>query len=287
MSQHRIIIESNFSIERRSVKGGTRELSPQPDFILLHLLRSNIAGLPTGASLLANPNQSIPLDQNRRRCELLMVRLTPHLLIETAARLRRCRTGSHLLFREPLTPVMKDARLRSNLESIASEMENGETGWHEVIHSMINQLSVYLLREHINVQRSDEIELSRAGVVDRRLRRAIEYMHDNCGRDLNLAEISQAAFLSEFHFARLFKKITGRSPHSYLASMRIERARRLLAETDLPITEVAAQVGYSGQSHFTKVFREATGTTPRAFRLAAQEHPRFEERSRVQKKWRK
>ncbi len=284
MSQHRIIIESNFSIERHSLKGGARELPPQADFTLLHFLRSNIAGLPSGASLLANPNQSIPLSHHLRRCELLMVRLTPHLLIETAARLRMYRTGSHLLFRKPLILVTKDPRLRSNLESIAREMENGERGWREVIHSMIDQLSVYLLREHINVQRSDEIELSRAGVVDRRLRRAIEYMHDNCGRDLSLAEISQAADLSEFHFARLFKKITGMTPHNYLASMRIERARRLLAETDLPISDVGAQVGYSSQSHFTKVFREATGMTPRAFRLAAQEYPRFEERSRNKRK---
>jgi len=51
--------------------------------------------------------------------------------------------------------------------------------------------------------------------------------------------------------------------------LRIERARRLLAETDLPITDVGAQVGYNSQSHFTKIFREATGMTPKAFRDAA------------------
>ena len=95
-------------------------------------------------------------------------------------------------------------------------------------------------------------------------------MHDNCGRELALAEIAAAAYLSEFHFARLFKKIIGSSPHAYLAGLRIERARHLLAETDLPITEVGAQVGYASQSHFTKIFREATGLTPYAFRRAAQ-----------------
>jgi hypothetical protein len=76
-------------------------------------------------------------------------------------------------------------------------------------------------------------------------------------------------FLSEFHFARLFKKITGSTPHAYLASLRIERARRLLAETDASINEIGASVGYATQSHFTKVFREATRMTPREFRLAA------------------
>src|SRR5262245_65119511 len=94
-------------------------------------------------------------------------------------------------------------------------------------------------------------------------------MNDNCGRELSLAEIAGAAYLSEFHFSRLFKKITGATPHAYLASLRIERARRLLAESDLPIAEVGAEVGYASQSHFTKIFREATGMTPRAFRHAA------------------
>jgi AraC family transcriptional regulator len=264
----RIVIESKFSIEQRNLTRRASEVPAQPDFLLIHFLKSPIAEIPTGASLLANPNQTIQLAGNRRPGELLLVRLVPGLLVETAARLRLHREGAHLVFRQPLTPLIDDHRLRGALESIASEMESADTGWREVIRLLVNQLAVYLLRAHINVERSDEIELSRVGMVDRRLRRAIEFMSDNCGRDLALAEIAGAAYLSEFHFARLFKKITGVTPHAYLASLRIERARRLLAETDLPIIEVGAQVGYTSQSHFTKVFREATGLTPRAFRNA-------------------
>ena len=89
------------------------------------------------------------------------------------------------------------------------------------------------------------------------------------GRELSLADIAGAAYLSEFHFARLFKKITGATPHAYLAALRNERARRLLAETDLSIGEIGARVGYTSQSHFTKVFRAASGLTPKAFRAAA------------------
>jgi AraC family transcriptional regulator len=179
------------------------------------------------------------------------------------------RAGLSLLFREPLAPLTGDAKLRSALEAIASELESADAGWREVIRSHVSQLTVYLLRAHIDAQRSDEIELSRVGIVDRRLRRAIEFMNDNCGRELSLVEIAGAAYLSEFHFSRLFKKITGATPHAYLASLRIERARRLLAESDLPIAEVGAEVGYASQSHFTKIFREASGMTPKAFRDAA------------------
>jgi AraC family transcriptional regulator len=124
------------------------------------------------------------------------------------------------------------------------------------------------VRHHSNVRRSEELELSRVGMVDRRIRRAIELMHAHLERELPLDEIAAAAYLSPYHFARLFKKLTGTSPHSYLGNLRVTRAQTLLAETDLSISEVSARVGYSSPSHFTKAFRQATGLTPRSFRNA-------------------
>jgi AraC family transcriptional regulator len=270
----RILIESDFSVERRVLASRSAGAPAQPDFLIAHFLDSRILNFPSGASLLANPNQAVQFAPGRGQSELLLVRLAPALLIETASRLRMYRAGLNLLFREPLTPLTRDARLRATLEAIASEIESGDAGWREVVRSLINQLTVYLLRAHIDARRSDEIELSRVGIVDRRLRRAIEFMSDNCGRELSLAEIAGAAYLSEFHFARLFKKITGATPHAYLASLRIARARRLLAESDLSISDVGAEVGYTSQSHFTKIFREATGMTPKAFRDATVEQRR-------------
>ncbi len=264
----RILLESEFSVETRPLSRQAPEIPAQADFALLHFHQSQLADVPDGATLLVNPLQPLSLSAGRRPSQLLVVRLNPALLLETATRLKLHRDGSHLLFRHPLTPLTDDTRLRRTLETLSAELQSTETGWRDVIRSLIQQLAVYLLRTHINVQRSDEIELSRVGMVDRRLRRALEFMHDNCGRELSLAEIAAAAYLSEFHFARLFKKITGTTPHGYLASLRIERARRLLAETDLSIVEIGAQVGYASQSHFTKVFRTATGLTPRAFRQA-------------------
>jgi AraC-like DNA-binding protein len=230
MAAPRLVIEPQFSVELRSL-GGT--VPPGIDFSILHFRTSPHGELPAGASLLANPNQSFSFPAKSKREGLLLVRLSPELLIETAARLRLYRSGMHLLFRQPLMPF-KDARLQSILDAVAGELAAGEAGWREMIRSSINQLAIYLLRSHINVQRSDEIELSRVGIVDRRLRRAVEFMHDHCGRELKLAEIAAVAYLSEFHFARLFKKL----------------------------------MGYGSQSHFTKVFREVTGLTPRAFRKA-------------------
>lgn len=259
-----LIIETNFSLERRPLARRAQALVAQPDFSVIDIKRLPPAN---DAVLLVNPNTSCPAELLRGASEILLIRLSPQLLIETAARLRLLRTASQLLFRQPLQPL-EDVRLRATVEAIAAELTDSAPGWREVIAASVQQLSVYLLRQHINVQRSDEIELSRVGIVDRRLRRALEFMHDNCGRELSLAEIASAAYLSEFHFARLFKKLTGQTPHTYLGVIRTERARQLLAETDLAISEIAARVGYTSQSHFTKVFRTATGLTPKAFREA-------------------
>jgi len=93
-------------------------------------------------------------------------------------------------------------------------------------------------------------------------------MYTQLDQDLSLKDVAAASYLSPFHFARLFKKITGSTPHNYLAGIRSTRAQRLLAESDLSITEIAARVGYLSAGHFTKAFRQATGTTPREFRKA-------------------
>jgi AraC family transcriptional regulator len=153
---------------------------------------------------------------------------------------------------------------------MASEVSADKLGRGAMIDALGHQLIVQLLRSHLTVRRSSSIELSRAGPVDRRLRRAIEFMHDNYSRELSVDEIAAAAYLSEYHFAHLFKRITGLTPHTYLANLRLERARALLLETALPISEIAATVGYQSQSHFTKAFKFVTGVTPRVFRTSSQ-----------------
>ena len=264
MTNTRIITESQFSTELRMIQGREFTAFGQSGYGVIHLL--NATDLPERTSFLINPNATASLSKSDGRTELLVVRLTPHLLIETATRLKLYRTGSNLLFRHATT---QDQKLDAVFAAIHDEMIEGAAGWREIVHALVNQLTVYLLRSHINLKRSEELELSRVGIVDRRLRRALEFMHDNCGRELSLAEIAAAVYVSEFHFARLFKKITGTTPHACLAAIRIERARKLLAETDLSITEVGARVGYNSQSHFTKIFRAATGLTPNTFRAAA------------------
>jgi AraC family transcriptional regulator len=154
------------------------------------------------------------------------------------------------------------------LNEIADELSSEEPGKEAFLTSLMEQLTINLLRRYTDVRLSSELELSRVGLIDRRVRRAVELMHGNMDRDLSLREIAAAANVSAFHFTRLFKKVIGTTPHAYLGTLRIEQAKLLLADSDLSVTEIGGRVGYPNPSHFTRAFRDATGLSPRAFRSA-------------------
>lgn len=102
-----------------------------------------------------------------------------------------------------------------------------------------------------------------------RIERARSLIENSLGERLCIRDLAAAVYMSPFYFSRLFKRVTGESPHAYLTRRRIERAKDLLAAQKLPLVHVAFAVGFGSQGHFTEVFRRHTGTTPRKYRLAA------------------
>jgi len=129
-------------------------------------------------------------------------------------------------------------------------------------------LAVHLLR-HYTAGRSDPPRFS-GGLSPQRLKQVTAFVEQNYGNEVRLAELASVAGMSSVHFAREFKKTTGTTPHQYLIKFRIERAKTLLAEAQLPLTEVGLKSGFSHQSHFTRLFRRLTGTTPHSYRLMLQ-----------------
>lgn len=150
-------------------------------------------------------------------------------------------------------------------QALLAELENEPVGVGFVTDSLVNVLAVHLLRNYAKPAQSRPLVLG--GLVARRLQQAIKLLEGHIEENITLAEIAASAGLSPFHFSREFKRATGVSPHQYLIRLRLERARDLLASTDLPIAEVALRSGFASQSHFTRYFRKLTATTPRAYRL--------------------
>jgi len=265
----RIISRPRFTIRHAIAKG--REFQPHSHstFTLTAVLAGemwaaigmNDYRLSAGEVALTNVNQ---VHAGRAdQVEFVSLGVSPLLINELVAETGFARTTGEIGFR---TSVVTDEVITRAARAMANELAGKKLGHDAMLESMVRQIVIHLLRTHLAVRKSDLIELSRAGPVDRRLRRAIEFMHDNYASGLSLEEIASAAYLSEYHFARLFKEIIGVTPHVYLANLRLERARRLLIETELAISEVASMVGYHSQSHFTKIFKSTTGVTPRAYR---------------------
>jgi AraC family transcriptional regulator len=201
-----------------------------------------------------------------RQVELLFLAVSASLVIQHATAMRLIPPKSIVTFTGE--HVHSDQRLDALVNEFVSELAAEKPGKEIVMRALVEQTLVHLLRNYSTPRLSEELELSRAGLIDRRIRRSIELMHTQLDQDLTLKSLAAASYLSPFHFARLFKKLTGTSPHNYLAGIRATRAQLLLAETDLSVTEIGARVGYLSGSHFTKAFRIATGATPREFRKA-------------------
>ncbi|XVQ14112.1 helix-turn-helix domain-containing protein [Spirillospora sp. CA-255316] len=86
---------------------------------------------------------------------------------------------------------------------------------------------------------------------------------------LTVGDLAAAVHLSPSHLTELFRAGTGETPGRYRTRLRVERARLLLGETDVPITTLAADLGYSSSQHFATAFRRETGTTPSHYRRQA------------------
>jgi two-component system response regulator YesN len=98
------------------------------------------------------------------------------------------------------------------------------------------------------------------------LPKILSYIQKNCQRRITLEEMSRIAHLSPSYFSRMFAKETGMPLSAYVTTMRINRAKGLLREGDMTLTQIAIQSGFCDQSHFTKAFRAQTGVTPGYYR---------------------
>jgi AraC family transcriptional regulator len=157
-----------------------------------------------------------------------------------------------------------DPRLSAMMAAVHAEMVAGFPSGRLFLDSVEQAMAVTLVNGH--AVRHRPVEIYRGGLGSARLRRIKELVHAKMEEDLSLDEMAQSVGLSTAHFARVFRKSTGATPHQFVLRQRLERAKAMLRAPDARVLDVAVACGFKTQQHFAQVFRDVWGVSPTEYR---------------------
>ncbi len=147
-------------------------------------------------------------------------------------------------------------------------MDRSAFGWELTCRSLIDRLWLLLVQGMKPEARPTPLES--ALVNEQRAKKMLSFIQQAYSQDLTIDAIAAAASVSRSECFRCFRRAINKKPIEYLTEYRIERAIDLLTNTDLTITDICYQCGFSSPSYFGKVFRNMTGYPPRSYRHRAE-----------------
>ena len=161
----------------------------------------------------------------------------------------------------------KDKHICHVAMSLLHELNEANVVGRLYADSLATGLAIQLVRRYSSLR---DVHVGHGGMAPHKLRQAISlidhHLSDEEEGRVALRTVARAVSMSYFHFSRAFKQSMGMTATGYIAERRIARAKKMLEETELPISEIALRSGFSSQSHFTTAFRRLAGATPKAFR---------------------
>lgn len=157
-----------------------------------------------------------------------------------------------------------DSRLRGLAAAVHAEMVAGFPSGRLFLDSVEQAIAIALVNGHAVKHRS--VQIYRGGLGSSRLRRIEELVNAKMEDGLSLEEMAQSVGLSTAHFARMFRKSTGQTPHQFVLRQRLERAKAMLRAPDARILDVAVACGFKTQQHFAQVFRGVCRVSPTEYR---------------------
>jgi AraC family transcriptional regulator len=171
--------------------------------------------------------------------------------------------GAVLGFEERLRP--RDGRIDLALRQMRAMAESGgdaEAGFYDLALGLV-ELQAELARE---IGRVPAARASTRQELHARVQRGRQAIDEMLTENLPLKNIARLAHLSPFHFHRAFSAVFGETPHAYRTRRRLERASRMLKETDVPVTDVCLDTGFESVGSFSTLFRRRYGASPKKFR---------------------
>lgn len=189
-------------------------------------------------------------------------------------------SGAFQLWNTPLHPFFAElpawfvltAAQRPQLGALAltsalieEELRRDDSGSASIVNALLDVVFTYALRQ-IAAERGE----SRAGwshaVRDAQVRQALKLMHEDCAHAWTLETLARRAGLSRTALAERFRDAMGDTPLNHLRTLRMQRAMKLLVDSDQSLEAVATAVGYQDAFSFSKVFKRTVGVSPKAFR---------------------
>jgi AraC family transcriptional regulator len=160
--------------------------------------------------------------------------------------------------------TLHDPQLTRLILALHADLEAGSPAGRLYGESLSLALAVYLAGRYGAPNQTPRVH--KGGLPGHRLRLVLDYIRDHLDRDLPLGDLAAVAGMSPHYFVDLFRASTGQTPHQFVLTQRIERARHLLGNRALSVLDVAILVGFSDASHFTRTFRRSVGATPTRYR---------------------
>jgi len=163
--------------------------------------------------------------------------------------------------------IPRDEELGEEMRRLIAEYERREMGYEMAVKACIYRILVLLLRRY-RARAADEAMQERQNKALHILRPILEYVDRHYQEKLSLGQLAAMANMSRHHFCRLFKKVTGKPPIEYLNCLRLNKAGKLLAESDRSISEIAAMVGFDDSNYFSRLFKKYMQASPSKLRAS-------------------
>lgn len=168
-------------------------------------------------------------------------------------------TLSHILLNRK-NPWQAEILMRA--EKVFMLMDEKNYGYEFEVRAALSELLLLIIKnssKSINNKVKSKTEV-------KRIRKMLNFIQINFADNINLQQIADSAFISRRECLRCFRHIVGMSPIQYVIELRIQKAKQLLLETDLSISDIYIACGFQNQSYFTKIFKSRTGLSPMKFR---------------------
>ena len=183
-----------------------------------------------------------------------------HMIISTKFLQENGINLSELWFQEK---ILADSKTKEYFSKLEEERSSRKPYFKTTMQGLILELIVHLARNY-STKRTEEADayLNQFGTEFNYVKRAIDYISANVHKPLTVEEISNAVGISQYHFMRIFKKVTKYTLSDYINMKRCEKARTMILSGECTITEAALSSGFSNLSYFAKVFKKVMGSLP-------------------------